>query len=195
MKDETRLSSLEFRFVGRADNDFDNALQKHLGLHQGVGLSDLLKFLYQSSLGPFHLLEMMREKELLGWIQRSLEKTKPSAGLLMEPLYGNKWVRLNFGPYKKKYSNDYQRIYEAFMQATNLKPGRLEDFEMLLEKLADAYRKGRIQPVTRAPEALSLVVSFLKQYREGACPPVHHSRSYMLKNSSDYLVISSAVEL
>jgi hypothetical protein len=195
IKEETLLSSLEFRFVGRADDDFNRALRKHLRLHQGVGLSDLLKFLYQSSLGPFHLLEMMSEKELLGWIRRHLEKTKPSEGLLVEPLYGKKWVRLNFGPYKTKYGNDYQRIYEAFMQAKNQKPGRLEDFEALLKKLVDAFRKGSIQPVARAPEALSLVTIFLREYREKHCPPIHHSKSYMLKNSSDYLVVPSAVEL
>jgi formylmethanofuran dehydrogenase subunit E len=44
---------------------------------------------------------------------------------------------------------------------------------------------------------LSLVEDFLKEYEEKDYPPVHHSKSYMVKNSSDYLVIprSGLVEI
>ena len=102
MKNEKRLSLLELRFVGRAEDDFIKVLREYMELHEGVSLIDLLKFLYQSSLGSFHLLEMMNETKMLNWIKKNLENTQPSDGSLAEELYGKKWVRLNFGPYKKR---------------------------------------------------------------------------------------------
>ncbi len=189
MKNEKRLSSLELRFVGRAEDDITKALRKHMELHEGVSLFDLLKFLYQSSLGSFHLLEMMNETKMLNLIKKNLENTQPSDGSLVEELYGRKWVRLNFGPYKKRYGNDYRKIYEAFLKARNMKQGHVEEFRKLLESLIDAFRKGRIQFVAREPRGLSLVEGFLKEYEEEGYPPVHHSKAYMLKNRSDYLVV------
>jgi hypothetical protein len=189
VKNEKRLSLLELRFVGRAEDDFTKVLRKHMELHEGVSLFDLLKFLYQSSLGSFHLLEMMNETKMLNWIKKNLENTQPSDGSLVEELYGRKWVRLNFGPYKKRYGNDYRKIYEAFMKAKNMKQGHVEEFRKLLESLIDAFRRGRIQFVSYEPRALSLVEGFLKEYEEEGYPPVHHSKAYMLKNSSDYLVV------
>lgn len=194
LKDKRSLSSLEFMFVGPAEDDFTGAIQRHMALHEGVGLSDLLKFLYQSAMGSFHLLGMMTDRELLEWIRRSLENTEPSGGPLVEELYSKTWVRLNFGPFKRKYGNDYPMVFEAFMNARDQKPGRLEDFEKLVEKLANVFRQGLIQPVAHEPKALPLVESFLKEYREQGCPPIHHSKSYILKNNSDYLVVPSAIE-
>jgi len=189
VKNEKRLSSLELRFVGRAEDRFTSALEGHMELHEGVGLSDLLKFLYQSSLGSHHLLEMMDETEMLNWIRKNLENTHPSDGSLTEELYGKKWVRLNFGPYKKKYGNAYQKIYEAFMKAKNMKQGRQEEFRRLVKELIEVFQKRRIRPISDEPQALSLVLAFLEEYKKSDYPPVHHSKSYMLKNTSDYLVI------
>lgn len=189
MKNEKHLSLLELRFVGRAEDDFTKALRKHIELHERVSLLDLLKFLYQSSLGSFHLLEMMNETKALNWIKKNLENTQPSDGSLVEELYGRKWVRLNFGPYKRRYDNDYRKIYKAFVEAKNMKQGREEEFRKLLENLLDAFRKGRIQSVSAEPRTLSLLENFLKEYEEKGYPPVHHSKAYMLKNSSDYLVV------
>jgi hypothetical protein len=189
VKNEKRLSSLELRFVGRAEDDFTEALRKHMELHEGVSLFDLLKFLYQSSLGSFHLLEMMSETKMLDWIKKNLENTQPSDGPLVEELYGKKWVRLNFRPYKKTYGNDYRKIHEAFVKAKKMKQGPMEEFSKLLVSLIYAFRKGKIQFVSYEPRALSLVEGFLKEYEEKGYPPVHHSEAYMLKNSSDCLVV------
>jgi hypothetical protein len=63
--------------------------------------------------------------------------------------------------------------------------------------LIEAFRRGRIEPISHEPRTLSLVEDFLKEYEEKDYPPVHHSKSYMVKNSSDYLVIprSGLVEI
>jgi len=189
VKNEKRLSLLELRFVGSSEDDFTKSLRKHMERHEGVRLSDLLKFLYQSSLGSFHLLEMMNETEMLSWIKKNLKNTQPSEGPLVEELYSKKWVRLNFGPYKKNYGNEYRKIFEGFMEAKKMKRSSVGEFRKLLESLIDAFRKGRIQPVTYEPRALRLVEDFLEKYEDEGYPPVHHSEAYMLKSSSDYLVV------
>lgn len=164
VKNEKYLSSLELRFVGRAEDHFTKVLKKHMELHEGLTLFDLLKFLYQSSLGSFHLLDLMDESRMPDWIKKNLEKTRPSDGPLIEELYGKKWVRLNFGAYKKKYGNDHQKIYEAFVKARNTKQERPEEFKRLLKKLVDALEGGKIQSISRNPLALSLFKDFLKEY-------------------------------
>jgi len=150
---------------------------------------DLLKFLYQSSLGPFHLLEMMDETELKRWIRRNLENAKPSEDPMIEELYGKKWVRVNFGPYKKRFGNDYQRIYEAFAEARRIEHGKTKEYTDLLKKLVDAIKRKEIRPVTEEPNFPSLVRVFLKEYEEDDFPPIHHSQTYMEKNNCDYLVV------
>jgi len=189
LKNAERLLSLELRFVGNAEDDLSVALRRHFELHEGVCLSDLLKFLYQSCLGSFHLLELMDESELLGWIGRNLQETQPSDGVLVEELHGKKWVRLNFGPYKMKYGNDYLRIYRAFMKAKQVKSAEPTEFRKLLKKLSETFRKGSIRFVADEPGTLRTIMDFLKEYEKEDYPLLHHSKAYMAKNSSDYLVI------
>lgn len=189
MNSKERLSAIELKFAGCAEDHFTKAMKKQMEIHEGVTFMDLLKFLYQSTLGPFHLLEMMNETELGNWIRKNLEDAKPSDGPLTEELYDKKWVRLNFGPYKKKYGNDYQRIHEAFVTAKSMKQGELKEYKTLLRKLVDAIEKEEIKPLIDEPMFFSLVESFLRECEENDYPPIHHSKTYMLKNSSEYLVI------
>ena len=189
MRKAKPLTSIELKFTGRAEDSFSNALKEQLGLHDGVTFMDLLKFLYQSSLGPFHLFEMMDETQLKDWIRENLENATPSNGPLTERLCGKKWIRVNFGPFKKRFGNDYQRIYEILAEAKSMKQGQLKEYRNLLKKLVDAIAKGKIRPATEGPKILSLVESFLKEYEEKDYPPIHHSEIYMLKNTSEYLVV------
>jgi hypothetical protein len=190
MREDKLLASTELCFAGRAEDAFESALKEQMKLHEGVTIVDLLKFLYQSTLGPFHLFEMMDETQLKEWIRKNLEDARPSDGPLTEKLYGKKWVRLNFGPYKKTFGNDYQRIYELFAEAKGMKHGQLGEYQDLLNKLLDALATGKIRPKTDEPNIPCLFQSFLKEYEEKNYPPIHHSKKYMLKNSSEYLVIS-----
>jgi hypothetical protein len=104
-------------------------------------------------------------------------------------LQGKKWVRVNFGPYKKKFGNDYQRICETFLSAKRIKHSRPKEYADLLKKLVDVIRREKIRPLTEEPMFLSLVESFLREYKEEDFPPIHHSQTYMLRNSSEYLVV------
>jgi hypothetical protein len=189
MSNEERLSTIELKFTGCAEDHFTKALKQQMELHEKVTFMDLLKFLYQSSLGPFHLFEIMDETELKGWIRKNLEDAKPSDGPLTEELYGKKWVRVNFGPYTKRFGNDYKRICEAFVKAKRMKHGQQKEYTDLLKKLVNAIRREKIRPLNEEPMFFSLVESFLREYEEKDFPPIHHSQTYMLRNSSEYLVV------
>src|SRR5208337_1628707 len=128
MRRAKSLASIELKFTGLAEDSFSRVLKEQLELHEGVTLVDLLKFLYQSCLGPFHLFEMMDETQLRDWIRKNLEDAKPSNGPLTEKLYGQKWIRVNFGPYKKRFGNDYQRIYEILAEAKSMKQSQLKEY-------------------------------------------------------------------
>jgi hypothetical protein len=132
---------------------------------------------------------MMERTELEGWIRRNLEHAKPSDGPLTEELHGKKWVRVNFGPYKKRFGNDYQTIFEAFLIAKRIKHSQPKEYTDLLKKLVDVVRREKIKPRAEEPMFLSLVESFLREYKEKDFPPIHHSQTYMLRNSSEYLVV------
>lgn len=189
MRETKLLASVELCFAGRAEDAFERALKEQMKLHEGVTTVDLLKFLYQSTLGPFHLFDIMDETQLKECIRKNLEDARPSDGPLTENLCGKKWVRLNFGPYKKRFGNDYQRIYELFAETKGMKHGQLSEYQDLLKKLRDALTTGKIRPKTDEPNILLPFQSFLKEYEEKNYPPIHHSKKYMLKNASEYLVI------
>jgi hypothetical protein len=192
MNNKERLSAVELKFTGSAKDPFAKVLKKQMELHEGVTFMDLLKFLYQSSLGPFHLFEMMNETQLKEWIRKNLDDSKPSEGPITEELYGKKWARVNFGPYKQRFGNDHQRIYELFAEAKGMRQGQLDEYRDLLKKLLDAVARGRIRPKMDQPNILQAVQAFLKEYERKGYPPIHHSKSYILKNTSEYLVVPSS---
>jgi len=183
------LVSIKLKFIGFAEDSFATALKEQMELHEGVTFTDLLKFLYQSCLGPFHLFEMMDETQLREWIRKNLEDAKSSDGSLIEKLYGKRWIRVNFGPYRKRFGNDYQRIYEILAEAKGMKQGQPKEYRNLLKKLVDVIVKGKIEPVTEEPRILQLIESFLKEYEEKEYPPIHHSKTYLPRNTSEYLVV------
>jgi hypothetical protein len=189
MIDHKPLSSIELKFTGHAEDYFDNVMKRQMELHEGATFIDLVKFLYQSSLGPFHIFEVMDENRIMNWIKRNLENANLSDGPLVEELYGKKWVRVNLAAYKKKYGSDYQKLFEVFMENKSMKKGHLKEFKELQEKLVNAVRQGRIEPVTRETRILLVVEDFAKRYKEKGYPPIHHSEVYMQKNDSEYLVV------
>lgn len=196
MKVGKLLSSIELEFAGSAEGSFERALKGQMRMHRGVTFVDLLKSLYQSSLGPFHIFEMMDEAQLKNWIRQSLNNAEPSDEPLVESLYGEKWVRLNLGVYKNKYGNDVERLFEAFMSAKDMEKGQVEEFETLLKELLEVMKAGRIRPVTHEA-LLELAEDFVRELAEKGYPPIHHSKTFMEKNKYEYLVIpqSSADEL
>jgi hypothetical protein len=190
MNYEKPLSLIELKFTGDAEDGFMKALKGLMELHEGVTFIDLFKFLYQSSLGPIHIFDVMDETQIKNWIRESLENAKPSDEPLIEDLFGKKWVRLNLGAYRKKHGNSIQRLYKVFMNAKAMKKDQLEDFEELLRKLVEGLKAGKIEAVTHEPQIMLLVEDFLREQRKKGYPPIHHSKIFMQKNDYAYLVIS-----
>lgn len=192
MNDGKPLSMIELKFTRYAEDSFEKALKGQMELHEGVTFIDLLKFLYQSSLGPFHIFEMMDEVQVKNWIRESLNNAKPSDEPLVEGLYSKKWVRLNLGAYKKKYGNNLQRLYKVFVNAQVMKKGQFKEFEELLRKLVEGLRERKIEPVIHDSQILRLVEDFVRELRKKGYPPIHHSEIFMQKNTYEYLVIPSS---
>ena len=185
------LSSLELEFVGSAEGGLEQALKEQMRLHRGVTFVDLLKFLYQSALGPFHIFELMDEVQLRSWIARSVRNAEPSDEPLVERLYGETWVRLNLGVFKKRHGDDVERILGFLMSAKDMERGRVEEFETFQKALLEAVRAGRIRSVTH-PSLLELAEEFVRELAKRGYPPIHHSKTFAGSNNYEYLVVPRA---
>ncbi len=184
------LSSIELEFIGESQNRFVRVIKEQIETHEGVTFVDLLKFLYQSVLGPHHIFDMMEEREIQKWVERSLSNALPTDNPLIERLYGKKWVRIDLGSFKKNYGNDSKTLFEIFLRGKKEKRDSIRRFSQLLGELAKLVKKGQIEPKSQVANLKNLVDSFLIDYRRKGFPPLHHSEAYTKKNNQ-YLVVSS----
>jgi len=190
MKNENKLSSIELEFTGHAEDSFTKATKSYIETHEGVTFVDLLKFFYQSALGPYHILDRMNENEIKEWIRRNLENTTTSDEPLKEELYGKNWVRVNLGAFKKKYGNDYQKLLNIFMKVQERKRGSIRKFLRFQNDLIRTIQKGSLRSKVYEPDLPKLIYHFVEKQREKGYPPLHHSKLYQQKNKSEYLVVS-----
>jgi hypothetical protein len=184
-----RLAAIKIRFEGKAEDRLSEAIRRHIEAHRGVTLIDVIKFLYQSVLGSFHLLDYMTESEIEAWVKKNLEVAQSEEEPLIEKLYGNKWVRVNLGAFKQKHGNDYNLLARLFVQGKREKRGSATEFSIELDSLLKLVETGKIRPLDSNLKLLDLVVGFLTDYRQRGFPPLHHSQSYSEKNPR-YVVVS-----
>jgi len=182
------LSSIRIKFDGGTSDELSNAIKHHIEIHQDITFIDIVKFLYQSVLGSFHLLDHMDEKEIEAWIKKNLATAKPEEKLLTEKLYGDTWVRLNLGAFKHQYGNDSKLLAKLFVNGKEEKRVPLTEFATQLETLVNMVMDQKIKPINSV-NLPDLVVDFVKNYREKGFPPLHHSPVYSEK-SSPYIVVS-----
>ncbi len=191
MRNENKLSLIELKFTGHAKDPFTKTIKRYMETHEGVTFIDLLKFLYQSALGPFHIFDMMGENDIKNWIERNLENVTPSEEPVIEKLYGKEWARISLGAFKKKYGNAYQRLFNIFMEAQKMKKGSINRFLRLQDMLIEIIREGSIESKVHKPNLLKLIDDFARSHKEKGYPPIHHSKLYEQKNKSEYLVVST----
>lgn len=188
---ERKLSSLEVLFYGIALNPLQKAIKNHVETHSSVTFVDVVKFLYQSVLGSFHMLDHMDDQKIETWIRESLAPIEPAARMLTEKLYGEKWVRLDLGAFKQRYGNDYKTAAQLFTK------GRLEtrvsqhEFTILIVELVKLVKDGMIRPVDSNVSFVALVERFLDEYKKMGYPPLHHSEIYS-KNNVSYIVVPAS---
>lgn len=186
------LSLIELVFMGDGEDQFGKVLKGYLDAHAGVTFIDLLKFLYQSVLGAHHIFEMMKENEIRRWVEKNLSDAKLTDHPLTEKLYRKRWVRINLGAFKKKYGNNHEKLSEVFLNGRNERRGSMAEFLGLQDRLTLLVKNGKIKPSSIVAELTDLVESFVADYKRKGCPPLHHTKLYMERNTP-YLVFSSNV--
>jgi len=186
------LSFIELEFVGDSNDQFSKIIKECIDAHEGVTYRDLLKFLYQSVLGAHHMFDMMKENEIKKWIEKTLKKAESSDNPLTEKLHGKRWVRIDLGAFKKKYGNNSEKLFEFFLKGKEEKRGFMRKFLKLQDELTQLIKNGKIKPLYYNANLMDLVDSFVMNYKQKGCPPLHHSRLYVEKNTP-YLVVSSSV--
>ena len=184
-----RLASIKIKFEGKAENKLSEAVRRHIETHRDITLIDVIKFLYQSVLGSFHLLDHMTEDEMAAWVKKNLEVAQSEEQPLIEKLYGNKWVRVNLGAFKQKHGNDHNLLARLFIQGKEEKRASTTKFSNELDSLLKLVETGKIRPLDPNLNLMDLAAGFLTNYKRRGFPPLHHSRSYSEKNPQ-YVVVS-----
>jgi hypothetical protein len=184
-----RLASTRITFEGKAEDKLGEAIRRHIETHSDVTVIDLIKFLYQSILGSFHLLDHMTESEIEAWVKENLEVTQSKEEPLIEKLYGNKWVRVNLGAFRQKHGDDHNMLARLFVQGKRERRASATEFSIELDSLLKLVETGKIRPLDSNLRLLDLVAGFLTDYRQRGFPPLHHSQSYS-ENNPQYVVVS-----
>jgi hypothetical protein len=183
------LSSIKIKFDGKAEDELSDAIKHHIETHDNVTLIDVIKFLYQSVLGSFHMLDYMSENETEAWIKRDLAIAEPEEKPLTEKLYGEKWIRLNLGAFKQKYGNDHKLLTELFIRGKEEKRVLVAELSIKLDLLLKLVVARKIRPLNSSANLPDLAASFLTDYKRRGFPPLYHSQSYSEKNPR-YIVVS-----
>lgn len=183
------LASIKIKFEGEAEDKLSEAVRRHVETHKDVTLIDVIKFIYQSVLGSFHLLDHMTESEVTAWVKKSLEAAHPKKEPLIEKLYGDKWVRVNLGAFKQKHGNDHNLLARLFTQGKEERRISTTEFSTELDSLLKLVKTGKIRPLDSKLNLLDLAAGFLTDYKQKGFPPIHHSRLYSDRNPQ-YVVVS-----
>jgi len=183
------LASIKIKFAGKAEDELSEAIKLHVETHDDVTLVDVIKFLYQSVLGSFHLLDHMTESEIKTWIKKNLAASQPKEEQLVEKLYGDRWIRVNLGAFKQKYGDDHKLLTRLFMKGKEEKRTSATEFSIKLDSLLKLVVTGKIRPLNSNPNLPDLAVGFFADYKKRGFPPLHHSPSYSEKNP-EYIVVS-----
>ena len=182
------MRSIAIRFEGKAEDELSLAIKNHVEAHENVTLIDIVKFLYQSVLGSFHLLDRMNEREIKGWINESLATVEPERRPLTERMYGNKWVRLNLGAFKHVYGSNGILLTSLFLKGKEEGRVPMKEFSRKLNVLLKLVTAGKIKSSCQCDNLSDLFLVFLSEYKQIGFPPVHHSKLYSERNPK-YVVV------
>ena len=188
--EEDKLGFTKVQFEGAAKNLLEKAVKRHIETHTDVAFTDVVKMLYQSVLGSFHVLDHMDEKQIETWIREALTAVEPAKRPVTEKLYGKRWVRLDLGAFKHKNGNDYRLATQSFMKAKCETRVSQDKFRVVMNRLLKVVKDGKIKPKRSDLDLAALADCFLKQYERKGFLPLHHSEAYS-KTNPQYLVVPS----
>ena len=150
-------------------------LKAHFDRHPAMEVGDGIKFLYQSHMGPGHLIA--DEKAALAWLETEWQTADTTPELpLFEPL-GNGLCRLNLAPCRELGLSPRTLLRLFVLTAQEVKP----DLEGLKEDL---------ELVRTLPFSSEEVDRALAEYLAQGCPMVSHSAAYRAAYAPAYRVVS-----
>ena len=149
-------------------------LQEHIRTHPKLQPQDAVKFLYQSFLGPEHLI---RDPEMaLGRLEKEWEQLEGAADLPDYESLGNGLCRLDLRVCKEYHLSPRTLCRLFCSTAETVQPER----EAFLRSLS---------LLTLLPGSRKEAETYLEGYRAQSCPSVHHSEVYRAAYAPAYRVV------
>ena len=147
-------------------------LKEHVDNHPGLETVDAVKFLYQSYLGPGHLVPS--EAASLARLEEELVQCGPDFGEPLTQPLGNGLCRLNLRPSQKAGLSPVTLNRLFFLTAQQVQGDRVA-FEGALNQVRDLKLPGSER--------------FLADYHRQGCPAVSHSGTYRERYRPAYRVV------
>jgi len=164
--------------------NYTELIRVHLQLHSGCEIQDIYKLLFQSILGPEHLLKdpaAARERLRLEWEAQPGADDEP----LLEPIsLDGTIVRANLRPWKAK-GVDWLELWNAFFRSAQSIQADKIAFITVWQKSLD-----RLQEFPQFAE--KNIMQFDEKMRIIGYPVMHHSASYQHHNRPAYRVLRQA---
>lgn len=151
------------------------ALLQQCEKYPKLSVTDLFKFIYQSSFGCEHLVSDVASVK--AYLCKEAETARPASGELIEPLDGD-YCRVHLDYMKEGFSADtFAKLF--VLSGLPVADGK----ERLEEKLAVLSELAR-ESALPFPEAE--VEGTLKKWREKGCPACHHSEGFRAEYAPAY---------
>ena len=148
-------------------------LTQHYAAHPAMEVQDAIKFLYQSHMGPGHLIN--GEGTILERLQDEWANVSPNPEAALYDPRGNGLCRLHLNACKAKRLS-IQTLFRLFYLTAQTAPLHHEALERSLDL---------IQGLPFPDKALST----LESYRQQGCPPIGHSQAYRTVYHPAYRVV------
>lgn len=143
------------------------ALRQHCEKYPKLEVTDLFKFLYQSSFGCEHLVSDITSVK--AYLCKEAETSRPVKGDLIESLDGD-YCRVHLEYLKKGLSADtFAKLF--VLSAEHVEDGK-EQLEEKLSVLSEMAREGELAFSEAG------VKDALERWREEGCPACHHSEVF-----------------
>jgi len=152
-----------------------NALQQHCEKYPKLTVTDLFKFIYQSSFGCEHLVSDVASVK--AYLCKEAETAQPATGDLIEPLDGE-YCRVHLDYLKEGLNADtFAKLF--VLSGSHVTDGK-EQLEEKLSVLLELAQSGAL------PFSVEEVEEALKKWRSEGYPACHHSEGFRAEYAPAY---------
>lgn len=160
----------------------ENLINYHFKLYPKMQIEDLYKMIYQSVMGPGHLLEdeVVAFRSLKNEMEKSSGKAK---NLFIDIGLDNDLVRVNLNVFQEKIG-DAQKLFSAIKEtAESIHPDKIK-LKDVLEKTKNLFEKNELKFLH-----YSTWKNFIEKLEEQNFPPISHSEIYKKSYFPSYRVV------